>query len=256
MEKREARIVGKRWGFCAEGYDQIIQREFQGEIPHNWSRLLEENAPTVKGKALDIGTGPGFFAVLLSRMGWEVTGIDCAEEMLRVARKNTAQAGVQAVFRQMDNHQLDFPDNTFDYIVSRNVTWILYDPKTAFKEWLRVLKPGGRVLYFDANWPYEKDERFIEAQKIDEENYRVRYGEPVNTYVGDAQTNEEFRKLIFFRSKWRPNWDERHLPQYGYENIQVVPRVNESVYSKPKQLLYRSVPMFMVMADKPGRRER
>ena len=251
MTKEKAQLVGKRWSFCAKGYNEIIRREFQGEIPHKWTKFLEEKAPAASGKVLDIGTGPGFFAVLLSRMGWEVTGIDCAEEMIRTARKNAEEAGVKAVFRQMDNHRLDFPDNTFDYIVSRNVTWILYEPETAFQEWLRVLKPGGRVLYFDANWPYEKDEEFLNAQKKDEENYRRLYGEPINTYTGDAKTNEEFRKLIFFKSKWRPGWDEEHLPQYGYENIQVVPRVNEEVYSKPKQLLYQSVPMFLVTADKP-----
>ncbi|MGI6006950.1 MAG: methyltransferase domain-containing protein [Ruminococcus sp.] len=254
MAEKEAKLVGRRWSFCAEGYNHIIQQEFQGEIPEKWTWFLKKYAPTSKGRVLDIGTGPGFFAILFGQMGWKVTGIDCSDEMIKTAAINAAAANVDADFMQMDNHCLQFPDNTFDYIVSRNVTWILYDPEVAFKEWLRVLKPGGRILYFDANWPYEKDKVFLSAQKKDEEKYRDRYGEPINTYTGDKETNEEFRKLIFFKSKWRPVWDVEHLPQYGYENIQVIPRVNEQVYSEPKQLLYQSIPMFMVTADKPSRR--
>ena len=40
-------------------------------------------------------------------------------------------------------------------------------------------------------------------------------------------------------------------PELGYEKIQVIPRVNEQVYSEEKKLLYRSIPMFLVRADKP-----
>ena len=46
----------------------------------------------------------------------------------------------------MDSHQLSFDDNTFDLLINRNVTWTLYDPEQAYKEWYRVLKPGGRLL--------------------------------------------------------------------------------------------------------------
>ncbi|MCD2491833.1 class I SAM-dependent methyltransferase [Lacrimispora sp. NSJ-141] len=251
MNNKEAVIVGKRWSYCAEGYDSIIQEEFEGEQPSRWSRLLRENAPKTCGKALDIGTGPGFFAVLLSRMGWEVTGIDCAEEMVRTAAKNAEVLGLKAGFYQMDNHHLNYPDNTFDYIVSRNVTWILYDPEEAFKEWFRVLKPGGRILYFDANWPYSESKSFLEAQKRDEEAYRKLYGEPANTYQGDEETEEKFKSLLYFDKVWRPEWDERYLPNCGYCNVRVIPRVNEEVYSESKQLLYRSTPMFLVTADKP-----
>ena len=47
---------------------------------------------------------------------------------------------------------LRFADNTFDMIVSRNVTWNLEHPDRAYYEWMRVLKPGGVLLNFDASW--------------------------------------------------------------------------------------------------------
>ena len=45
-----------------------------------------------------------------------------------------------------DAQALDVESNSFDAIVTRNVTWNLPRPDLAYKEWLRVLKPGG-VLY-------------------------------------------------------------------------------------------------------------
>ncbi|MCQ4823180.1 class I SAM-dependent methyltransferase, partial [Eubacterium callanderi] len=61
-----------------------------------------------------------------------------------------------------DAHTLDFEDNTFDLIVTRNLTWNLERPDEAYGEWHRVLAPGGRMLNFDANWYlhlYDEDKR-------------------------------------------------------------------------------------------------
>lgn len=254
--QRQAETIGKRWDYCADGYDAIVQNEFAEELAEKWSEILKNHAPCEKGKVLDIGTGPGFFAVLMGRMGWQVTGIDCSEKMVETAARNAGKAGVHAEFYQMDNHQLDFPEDTFDYIICRNVTWILYDPEKAFAEWKRVLKPGGRILYFDANWHMTGDEAYREAVKRDEEEYRKLYGEPENTYTGDVDTDEAFDKVLYFKEVLRPEWDEIHLPELGYEKIQVIPRVNEQVYSEEKKLLYRSIPMFLVCADKPAERMR
>lgn len=247
----EAKIIGKRWDYSADGYDQLIQQEFSKELSQKWSGLLTEHAPLETGKVLDVGTGPGFFSILLGRLGWEATGIDCSEKMIEAAQKNAEQAGIRAKYYQMDNHQMDFDDNSFDYIVCRNVTWILYQPEMAFKEWLRVLKPGGRLLYLDANWHYSKDEELNRARLRDEEEYRKLYGEPVNTYKGSSEDNANFQKVLYFNDIWRPEWDEKHLPEFGYCNVHITKRVNEQVYNKEKQLLYRSTPLFLVTADKP-----
>lgn len=248
--KKQAELTGRRWNSCAEGYSAIIHREFQenGDI---WRTFLREYAPCKSGKALDIGTGPGLFSILLSQLGWTVTGIDCAENMLTVAAKNAAALGVDIQFEKMDIHELNFPDSSFDYLVCRNVTWILYNAEQAFKEWLRVLKPGGRLLYLDANWTYQDNEALKRAIAADEAAYRERYGAPVNTYRGDKATDAAFRRLPAFDHILRPDWDETHLPKFGYVNVQIQPRMNERLYTPDKQLLYRSIPLFLVTADKP-----
>ena len=45
-----------------------------------------------------------------------------------------------------DAQALDVENNSFDVVVTRNVTWNLPRPDLAYKEWLRVLKPGGSSL--------------------------------------------------------------------------------------------------------------
>ena len=81
-----------------------------------------------------------------------MTAIDYTEEMLKKAKNNAGILADKIEWYQMDAQALRFADNTFDMIVSRNVTWNLEHPDRAYYEWMRVLKPGGVLLNFDANW--------------------------------------------------------------------------------------------------------
>lgn len=230
-----ARAVGQRWDYCAAGYDKIIEEERKTQ-EDCWLQLLMTHRPVRSGTLLDVGTGP--------------VGIDCSAAMIETASHNAREAGVDALFRQEDIHAASFPDGSFDYIVCRNVTWILYNPEKAFREWFRLLKPGGRLLYVDANWYYVKDEAEQVARDRDEAEYRRLYGSPVDTYCGDAATDQAFQQTLFFNHIDRPLWDREHLPQFGFTNVQVTPRLNEQVYDEKYRLLFRSIPLFMVTADK------
>ena len=53
----------------------------------------------------------------------------------------------------MDAENPDFPDGTFDVIVSRNLTWTLPDAEHAYQEWFRVLKPGGHLVILELTTP-------------------------------------------------------------------------------------------------------
>ncbi|WP_066662660.1 methyltransferase domain-containing protein [Denitrobacterium detoxificans] len=103
-------------------------------------------------KALDIGCGSGFMTMLLIDAGCSATGVDFSEEMLAMARKNLAKRGYEAELMCMNAHKLEFPDGSFDFIVSRNVTWILEDVDAVYAEVMRVLAEGGVFLNLDANY--------------------------------------------------------------------------------------------------------
>lgn len=71
---------------------------------------------------LDVGTGTGYFAILLSQIGHQVTGIDLTDAMLKEARDNAALYQVPPTFQQMDAQKLAFLDQSFDVVISRNLT--------------------------------------------------------------------------------------------------------------------------------------
>ena len=50
--QRQAETIGKRWDYCAKGYDAIVQNEFAGEVAEKWSGLLKEHAPCEKGSVI------------------------------------------------------------------------------------------------------------------------------------------------------------------------------------------------------------
>jgi 2-polyprenyl-3-methyl-5-hydroxy-6-metoxy-1,4-benzoquinol methylase len=94
---------------------------------------------------LDVGTGTGRAAIGLARRGARVTGVDASPEMLRVARRRAAEAGLEAVFDVGDAHRLAFPDRAFDAAVSLRVLMHTPDWRQCLSELCRVA--GERVVF-------------------------------------------------------------------------------------------------------------
>ena len=103
-------------------------------------------------KVLDVGTGVGYFAILLNRCGMDVTGIDLTPDMITRAKELADKYGADVTYEVMDAMELSYADETFDVVITRNLTWTLPDIQKAYKEWHRVLKKGGLLLNYDANY--------------------------------------------------------------------------------------------------------
>lgn len=114
-------------------------------------------------KVLELGTGTGGTATLLAKRGASVVGIDLlpfrlAEAQARAAEHNVTEA---INFALMDAMHLAFPDNTFDFIISKSVL-VFTDHSHTAKECYRVLKPGGKAIFMEnmryhpAVWLYRK----------------------------------------------------------------------------------------------------
>ena len=106
-----------------------MKKELENKnISDKWIKKILENAPDKdKMRILDIGCGPGFFTINLSKLGHDVTGIDISSEMVTVAKENAEEQGLTCDFKVMNANTLEFPDNTFDLIINRVVTWTLPD---------------------------------------------------------------------------------------------------------------------------------
>lgn len=140
------------WGGVAAEYDAGPSGGIGDEAEHRaWLGILGELLSPVPGDVLDVGTGPGVMAFLAAELGHRATGIDLAEEMLAVARSKPALLAPLSspVFALGDAVDPPFSPASFDVILSRFVFWTLLDPASALANWLRLLRPGGRLVAFD-----------------------------------------------------------------------------------------------------------
>jgi ubiquinone/menaquinone biosynthesis C-methylase UbiE len=99
-------------------------------------------------KALEIGAGTGFFSLNLRQAGVldEVHVTDISPGMVEAAERNAERLGFAIEGRTADAERLPYEDGTFDIVVGHAVIHHLPDVEQAFREMLRVLKPGGRVV--------------------------------------------------------------------------------------------------------------
>jgi ubiquinone/menaquinone biosynthesis C-methylase UbiE len=243
----------KRWNEAAERYSASINGELAAKKERQaWTALIQRNAPR-EGPldVLDIGTGPGFFAIILSHAGHKVTAIDCTPGMIEQAKINFQKENVKPALHLMDSHKLDFADNTFDMIVNRNVTWTLYEPEAAYREWKRVLKPGGKLLIFDAPWYMNL---FDEATGI---AYRKKFREYYEQY-GNLPERPVMHKLEDYWMRLplvgvpRPQWDKTVLTKLSFTCIRIERDIIDEGVSThiPIRDIYNLTPMFMVSAVK------
>ena len=132
--------IQKYWDMRSETYSIQNREELMTE-QNKWIDKILPRLPQKKNmRILDIGCGPGFFSIMMAQHGYQVTGIDYSEQMLMHALENAKDIipdiADSITFRKMDAQNLEFEDNSFDVILSRNLTWGLEHPVKAYQEWL------------------------------------------------------------------------------------------------------------------------
>jgi len=239
----------KNWTDASGEYSSSIRTELRSFKRQAWLDLIQENNGGKKNmRVLDVGTGPGFFAILLALEGHDVTAIDCTQAMLEEAKKNALAEHASVDFRAVDAHNTGFGNNQFDLIVSRNVTWTLFNAEQAYKEWWNILAPGGRLLIFDANWNLWLFNADLKRQhERDVEEYRRLYNEDAHPCTPEM---EAYRKSMPMCQRVRPEWDLNALKDAGFVNIKLDPDVWKRIYNEKEKLKYRSSLMFMLAAEK------
>ena len=116
------------------------------------AKRTAENAGLKPGqKVLDVACGTGWTTMRVAELVGDtgfVTGIDIADLLLDVARKKTEDSDLNNIeYREGNAESLEFNDQTFDVITCASSIFIFDDKHKALNEWLRVLKPGGTVIF-------------------------------------------------------------------------------------------------------------
>jgi SAM-dependent methyltransferase/uncharacterized glyoxalase superfamily protein PhnB len=119
-----------------------------------WLEFADRLNVTADSDVLEVGSGSGGPAVYLAlTRGCRVTGVDINELGVTNARGLATARGVgaRATFEVVDaSRPLPFAADRFDAIVSNDAICHIGDRLAALREWYRVLRPGGRVLFSDA----------------------------------------------------------------------------------------------------------
>jgi ubiquinone/menaquinone biosynthesis C-methylase UbiE len=121
------------------------------------------------GDVLEIAPGPGYFCLELAKLGnFRLTGLDISRSFVEIARKNAAQAGVQADFRLGDAANMPFEPESFDFIFCQAAFKNFSRPVKAIVEMYRVLRPGGSAVISDMlhDAPEEEVEREIRGMGV------------------------------------------------------------------------------------------
>jgi ubiquinone/menaquinone biosynthesis C-methylase UbiE len=138
-----------RWEKAAEAYatgEHKAGRELQ--------LVIDFAAPTGIERVLDIGTGAGHTALVLAPRVSSVVLTDPVPTMLATARRLATEAGIRnAEFIEAVAERLPFPDTSFDIVTTRLAAHHFDDVPLAFREVMRVLRPGGVFIFVDTLAP-------------------------------------------------------------------------------------------------------
>ena len=228
------------WTKRSDSFKEQRRAELHSDMADKWMREILKYLPEGKLRILDVGCGAGFFTILLAKLGHEVTGIDLTPDMIRHSRELAEEEKVSCTFKIMDGEKLDFKSGSFDVVISRNLTWTLPDAAGAYREWIRVLRPGGILLNADANYGAD--------------NFADTSGLPANHAhhtVGDAmmQECEEIKRQLPISSYIRPAWDLETLGRLEMEKFSIDLGISSRIYQK-KDEFYNPTPMFLVCGEK------
>lgn len=246
--------IQEYWTESSENYSNAIDREYLGDEHEAWKKFILSEIGEGELNILDIGTGPGFFPLILSSDKRKVTGIDLTEAMVEQAREKLKKNNVNAQILAMDCQNTTFEDETFDVIICRNLVWTLSDPEKAYKEWYRLLKKGGRLLVFDGLWYgyiffADLKKQHEERKAYVEEKYNAKvtpYGDPI-----EFKRDFDLMKTLFLSDKRRPDWDRQYLTELGYTVEKIKDEYLDEIIGREERDKRGNIsPLFFIKAKK------
>ncbi|MDR0899648.1 MAG: bifunctional demethylmenaquinone methyltransferase/2-methoxy-6-polyprenyl-1,4-benzoquinol methylase UbiE [Lactobacillaceae bacterium] len=120
----------------------------------NWRHQLNNMIPFTKDmEVLDVATGTGDWAIATAPQVKHLTGLDYSPDMLEKARPKIAKAGLtdKITLVEGDGTDMPFESNTFDIVTIGFGLRNMPSPEAGLKELVRVVKPGGIVVIFEAS---------------------------------------------------------------------------------------------------------
>ncbi len=227
------------WDRRSDSFQIQREEELHSRQHRIWAEELMSHLDGQKNlKILDVGCGCGFFSMILAEYGHDVTGIDLAGGMILRGRELAEKHETEVRLLQMDAERPTFADETFDVVVSRNLTWTLPHPAEAYRQWLRVLKKGGILLNYDAEHARHHFSAGLEGEKAHKMLSQEQMDECMQIYG------------MLPISRWkRPDWDVLLLRQLGCTQVEADCQIGTRLFPCDDQ--FRTpYPVFRIKAVK------
>ena len=231
------------WTQRADAFVDLRLRELSDPKRERWLAEFRRFIPgeTRELRVLDLGTGTGYFALLFASEGHEAVGIDLTESMIEKAKETAALLGLDAAFYVMDAEEPDFEDESFDVLVTRNLTWTLPHLESAYHEWYHLLKPGGVLINFDADYANHIDT--MAEDRLPENHAHKLVPKSL------SEENEAITVEVAAYQQARPQWDVQLLLQAGFSDIRIDTGVWKRVYQEIDEF-YNPTPIFTIATYK------
>lgn len=210
------------WSARAATFDQSPGHEIFSDAERAaWHALIERHLGLGEGRAaLDLASGTGVISHLMDDLGYGVTGIDWSEAMLERARAKAASRGRAIRFHLGDAENTFEPDDSYDVVVTRHLVWTLVDPAACFREWLRVLKPGGRLLIVDGDFVNtSRAERLLKRLAAVLERAGVIKAQTPHAPAAMADTHASILSRVHFSGGARVDAVSRLLKEAGFSPV-------------------------------------
>lgn len=216
------------WSARAETFDTQPGHEIFSENERQaWQALFAQHLGRGEDrKALDLACGTAVISHILDDIGFAVTGMDWAEPMLERARVKARQRQRNIRFLMGDAENTMEPDASFDVVTNRHLVWTLVDPAAAFREWHRVLKPGGKLLVVDGDFVNSGlVERLIVAVGRWTQRLGISTAPAAHQPAGMMDTHRSILSRVHFSNGARADEVKRMLMEAGFIDVTVDTRL-------------------------------
>ena len=203
--------IENKWTEDSGDYDDMIQKQLSNKRTVSyWTKELKRLLGPEPLRILEVGCGPGFMSIIAARLGHEVRAVDGSAGMVEKARRNMQHYHQAVEICQEDGVTLPLEqEQSYDVILSRDAVWTLYDPEKAFRRWKDVLKPGGKIIYFDGD--YRTTEPTLKNKiRMKIADFLI-YVTERKTYESDEKESSGIYKKLPFTSQKRPEADFQAL---------------------------------------------
>ena len=149
-------------GAFTERFDRLYSRfarayDLAVKLLPAWRRWLSAALPYLTGpRVLEVSPGTGWLLTQYAGR-FEAFAVDLNPDLVEIARRNLRRAGVSADVQVGNVEDLPYPDASFDTVLNTIAFSGYPDARRALSEMLRVLRPGGRIVIIDVNYPADRN---------------------------------------------------------------------------------------------------